>query len=218
MANGPLSAATLQAETSFLAVLDRQAGLRPAFRIRARGQGFAQTSSAADFVDGPARYLACVIDGKLGKTYDARLSVSGSGYLYDCRAGKYLGTAGEHDIKLRAATGNLFALLPSRVQRLDVTAPARASLGRPIDVKVAATIAGGPPFRRVIVLQLRRPDGQDLAQHRWIVETSDGSVSSQLFLALNDPIGPWTLIARDVATGVETAVPIEIQAEGAAGK
>ena len=174
--------------------------------------------SAADFIDGPARYMACVIDGNQGETYDARLSISGSGYLYDCRAGRYLGPGEEHLVKLCAATGNLFALLPSWIQRLEVTAPARAQLGRPIDVKVAATIVGGPSARRVIVLQLRRPDGQDLAQHRWIEETSDGRISSQLFLALNDPVGTWTLLARDVATGVQKSVPIEIQANGAESK
>ena len=160
--------------------------------------------------------MACVIDGKHGQTLEARLSVSGSGHLYDCRAGKYLGPAGERVVTLRAATGNLFALLPYRVERLEVTSPARASLGRPIDVKVVvASVAGGPLARHVIVLQLRRPDGKDLAQHRWIVETDKGSVASQLFLALNDPAGQWTLLARDVATGVQKAVPIEIQADAA---
>jgi hypothetical protein len=87
-------------------------------------------------------------------------------------------------------------------------------LGQPIDVKVVLTAIGGPLARHVIVLQLRRPDGKNLAQHRWIVQTDTGSVASQLFLALNDPVGHWTLIARDVATGVQKAVPIEVISRG----
>jgi uncharacterized lipoprotein YmbA len=90
-------------------------------------------------------------------------------------------------------------------------------LGQPIDVKVVPIVAAaGPLARHVIVMQLRRPDGKELAQQRWIVETDKGSVTSQLFLALNDPVGQWILLARDVATGIEKAVPIEIQADVAA--
>ena len=34
-----------------------------------------------------------------------------------------------------------------------------------------------------------------------------------MYLALNDPVGKWMLIARDVATGTRQATAIEIQAE-----
>jgi hypothetical protein len=218
-AEAPVAGEPLRSLSRFFTVLAEQAGLQPNFRIRDNAaQRFLPTVAAVDFVDGPARYVACIINGKHGETFDARLSVNGQGHLYDCRAGKYLGPAGEQAVTLRAATGNLFALLPYRVRGLEVTSPARASLGRPINVKVAATVAGGPLARHVIVLQLRRPDGKDLAQHRWIVETDKGSVASQLFLALNDPAGRWTLLARDVATGVQKAVPIEIQAAAAASE
>jgi len=218
-AAAPATDETLRSLSRFFTMLTEQAGLQPSFRIRDnRGQRFAQTVSASDFVDGAARYMACVIDGKQGQTFEARLSVSGSGHLYDCRAGKYLGPAGERVVTLRAATGNLFALLPYQLERLEVTSPDRASLGRPIDVKVVVPVARGPFARHVIVLQLRRPDGKDLAQHRWIVETDKGSVASQLFLALNDPVGQWTLLARDVATGVQKAVSIDIRADSALSK
>ncbi|MGA2253189.1 MAG: carbohydrate binding domain-containing protein, partial [Thermoguttaceae bacterium] len=201
-AAAPATDETWRSLSKFSNMLAQKAGLQPNFRISDnRGQRFAQIVSAADFVDGPARYVACVIDGKYGQTFEARLSVSGPGHLYDCRAGKYLGPAGVRVVTLRAATGNLFALLPYQLERLEVTSPARASLGRPIDVKVVAPAVGGPLARHVIVLQLRRPDGKDLAQHRWIVETDKDNAASQLFLALNDPVGHWTLLARDVATG-----------------
>ena len=227
-ATAPPAAETLQSLTQFSTMLSQQAGLQPNFRLSGGhdvqignhvpmvdGREFVETVSAFDFVDGPARYVACVIDGKEGQTYDARLSVSGTGHLYDCRAGKYLGAAGECAVELRAATGNLFALLPYRVEGLEVTMPARAALGQPIDVKAVVRVAGGFFARHVIVLQLRRPDGKELPQNRWVVETDKGIAGGQLFLALNDPAGRWTLLARDVATGVQKAVPIEIQAEAA---
>ena len=219
--NGEATTAPLSAETSrslakFSAMLAEKAGLRPTFRLGdSRGRPFAQIASVTDFVDGPARYAACVVDGKHGQALDGRLEVNGPGHLYDCREGKYLGPAGEIAVTLRAATGNLFALLPYRVERLDVVSPARASLGQPIDVQVTVAAQGGPFSRHFIVLQLRRPDGKDQSPHRWVVETEKGRVAAQLFLALNDPAGRWTLLARDVATGVQKAVPIDIQADTA---
>ena len=37
-----------------------------------------------------------------------------------------------------------------------------------------------------------------------------GTASAHLYLALNDPVGKWTLIARDVATGLRQATQIEV--------
>jgi hypothetical protein len=66
-------------------------------------------------------------------------------------------------------------------------------------------------MRHVLVLQLRRPDGKNLPHHRWIIETATRSAEANLFLALNDPAGSWTLTARDVATGVRRDLSIEIR-------
>ena len=115
-------------------------------------------------------------------------------------------------MELREATGSIFALLPYRVERLDLSAPARAVLGRPINVKARVVASHGPFVRHVVVFQLRRPDGRDLPEHRWVVETGSGAAADRLYLALNDPAGKWTLIARDVATGVRQTAAIEIQA------
>ena len=66
-------------------------------------------------------------------------------------------------------------------------------------------------MRCALVLELRRPDGKELPHHCWIVETASRSVETNLFLALNDPAGSWTLTARDVASGVRQDPPIEVR-------
>jgi hypothetical protein len=199
-------------------MLTEQAGLQASFRLcDDRGRDFDCAMTAMDYVDGRARYVACVPAGTYGRTLKARLTVPAAGHLYKCRTGKYLGSIGKtatSDVNLYEATGNIFALLPYRVQRLDVTAPARATLGRPIDVRAAVVAGGGPYVRHVVVLQLRRPDGRELPENRWVVETVNGSAEPRLYLALNDPAGKWTLMARDVATGIRHATEIEVQPEG----
>jgi hypothetical protein len=197
-------------------MLEEAAGLKSNFRLSDdRGRDLDCTATAIDYIDGQAHYVGCVVPGKYGRTLTARLALPTAGHLYDCRAGKYLGEAATgkpHDIDLRVATGNLFALLPYRVQRLDLAAPTSAILGQPIDVK-AAVIAGAEPLvRHVIVFQLRRPDGRELPEHRWIVETENGIAAARLYLALNDPTGKWTLIARDVATGFSQSTAIDMAA------
>jgi hypothetical protein len=203
-----------RAAAKLRAMLGETAGLQGNFRLcDDRGRDFDETVTAIDYVDGKARYVACVMPGKYGRTLPARLTIPAAGHLYDCRAGKYLGmteASTPRDIQLHVATGNLFALLPYRVDRLDLAAPARAVLGQPIDVKATVVAGAGPFIRHVMVLQLRRPDGRELPEHRWIVETENSIASASLYLALNDPTGKWTLIARDVATGVSRSAVIEI--------
>ncbi len=215
-------AAALRASVKLRAMLAEQAGLKADFRLcDERGKDFDHAITAMDYVDGRARYVACVPKGKYGRTLKARLTIPAAGHLYECRTGKYLGSIGEKttsDVTLYEATGNIFALLPYRVQRLDVTAPPRATLGRPIDVKATVVVApvqrvgDGPYARHVVVLQLRRPDGRELPENRWIDETVHGSAVDRLYLALNDPAGKWTLIARDVATGIRQTAVIEVAA------
>ena len=66
------------------------------------------------------------------ETFDARLSVNGPGHLYDCRAGKYLGPAGEQARRTSRSDGQSFrpAPLPGRAARGDVAGPCVA---RPAD-------------------------------------------------------------------------------------
>jgi hypothetical protein len=216
---GPtFSAAVPQALAKFRAMLKETAGLQGSFRLcDNRGRDLDYTVMALDYIDGPARYVTCVMSGKYGRTVAARLTIPAAGHLYDCRAGKYLGTTdgtAVSDVQLRLSTGNLFALLPYRVDRLDLTSPARAALGQPIDVRTTVVTAGTANtsfVRHVIVFQLRRPDGRELPEHRWIVETENGVASARLYLALNDPAGKYTLIVRDVATGIRQSQTIEIQ-------
>ncbi len=98
-------------------------------------EDFDLAMTAMDYVDGQARYVACVPNkGTYGRTLKARLTIPTAGHLYECRTGKYLGNgptgrplAGRewpaHDVELREATGSIFALLPYRVERLDLSAP-----------------------------------------------------------------------------------------------
>jgi hypothetical protein len=217
------SQAARAAATKLRTMLAEAAGLRGNFRLcDNNSRDFDHTVTAMDYLDGQARYVACVAPGKYGRTVAARLTTPTAGHLYDCRAGKYLGATdglAATNVDLRASTGNLFALLPYRVERVGLTAPVKATLGQPIDVKAtvfpAAGTAGTPLVRHVTVFQLRRPDGRDLPEHRWIEETESGVATARIYSALNDPTGKWTLIARDVATGIRQTEAIEIQPETA---
>ena len=205
----------------FLAVLTGEAGMQQRFRVTDDGgTEITKGLGVYGYTDGAARYLACAAEGKLGETLKVKMTLRGSGHVYDCIAGKYLGTETAQPVAMREMTGNLFALLPYKVEGVQVTAPASASLGQAIPLKAAVqtgpAVTPNAAMRHVIVAQLRRPDGKDLPVHRWIFETKDRNVEANLFLALNDPIGKWTLVVFDVATGVRQELPIEVQANTSA--
>ena len=201
------------------AVLDKEAGVRAAFTLRdEQNRNAFKKMEGYTYMDGAARYVSLVPEVKYGETEMARLTIQGKGQFYDCRAGKYFGAAGTQEVVLHRATANLFALLPYKVEKVAVTAPSKAVLGQPISVKAVLQTGPGVPIRHVLVVQLRRPDGQDLPVHRWIFDTQNRSLETTLFLALNDPVGKWTLVVTDVATGVRHEQPMEILGLGGASQ
>ena len=125
-------------------MLNQKAGLKPNFRLADdRGRDFDCAMTAVDYVDGKARYVACIPNGVYGRTLKSRLTVPVAGHLYECRTGRYLGTTGEvvdvlsfqrrasrrtqaqgratPDWKWSSAKRRaIFSPLPYQVQRLDV--------------------------------------------------------------------------------------------------
>lgn len=164
------------------------------------------------YVDGPARYVAVLISGKHGETRKARLTFKGTGHVYDCRAGKYLGRAGPLAVVCRVATANLFALLPGRVKKLDLTVPKKAIAGQPFGFSVRLKSDPQTVVRRVLRAQLKRPDGKSRPVDTRIFEMRDRSLIGTVATALNDPVGRWTLTVTDAATGVAQTAAIEITA------
>ena len=123
-------------------------------------------------------------------------------HVYDVRAGRYVGNRDRFECNLPLGGAGLFAMLPYRVEAVDITAPTNAVCGS--DIQVACSIrASGATGDHVIRLDLRRPDGAAAEAYSLNLLALKGKVQAVIQFALNDEPGTWTLVARDIVSGVK---------------
>ena len=123
----------------------------------------------------------------------------------------------------------LFAVLPYKLDGLAVALDKEAfEQGEAVTGRVSIRPSSGKPVRHVVNLRAIRPDGKVVRYLAQNLETEkpkfsyfplkklrgcgkNGEVKFTLPLALNEPEGTWRLVFRDVATGVEETVEVEVR-------
>jgi hypothetical protein len=146
-------------------------------------------------------------------TVPMRVQLSAPGYLYDLRAGKFLGQGDSAEVQGLFTSATFLSALPYRVQKLTVTAPAKATAGAActVQVKLAAEgdVRGVQPVFRVNVIG---PDGQDRHYYARTLSPDGLQASTTIPFALNDPPGKWQITARDVLTGTTATAVVRLEA------
>ena len=135
-----------------------------------------------------------------------------AGHVYDVRAGAYLGRVKQAPVDIQPGRAKLYAVLPYRVESLNVAAPKQVRRGQPLRVKLTLRTQGGKPGLHVARVELRGPDRKPVRWYSRNVKLPDGQASVTLNLALNDPVGRWTLHAHDVASGVSSEASFVVEA------
>jgi hypothetical protein len=124
---------------------------------------------------------------------------------YDVRMGRYLGRTRQVNLPLRAYGAAALARLDYPVSDVAIRA-ADAARGGAVPVSIDLTCTGQtPPGRHVVRVEVLAPDGQRQPFYTQNVETRGGQWRGQIFTALNDLPGQWTVQAREVMSG-KTAV------------
>jgi hypothetical protein len=192
--------------------LEQHAGITPAVRVVSRGEAEAPPTEITRFEAEGAQFV-----GLLRKSYyydDAPYPVTvrfaDTRHLYDVRTGQYLGLTDSLDIGL-SYEARLYARLPYRVQSLalDVGAVRGRS---PSTVRATLRTDGDAPGSgHVVDFRVLSPEGQELSWYTQAITVREGAAEATIPWALNDPPGAYTVVARDVATGVsarqEVALP-----------
>ncbi|NLF93390.1 MAG: hypothetical protein GX564_05835, partial [Oligosphaeraceae bacterium] len=134
-----------------------------------------------------------------------------AGHLYDVRKGEYLGQTSQCRISLVPGDAALLALLPYQVTGLSLTAPEQARPGEVVTLSAAVQAAAAEPAHHVLLLTVRRPDGQYSLDYRQIVSVDQGRADFNLPFALNDQAGSWQIQVRDAASGIMAQKTILLQ-------
>jgi len=145
-------------------------------------------------------------------TVPMQVQLSAPGYLYDLRAGKFLGQTDSAKVQGLFTSATFLSALPYRVQKLTVTAPAKTPAGAPcaVQVKLAAQgdVAGAQPVFRVKVIG---PDGADRHYYARTLCPNGLEATAAIPFAANDAPGAWKIVARDVLTGTTAMAVVRLE-------
>jgi hypothetical protein len=153
-------------------------------------------------------YGANANPAKLPQTQISTVHFARAAYLYDVRAGKFLGKTAQIKTPLQAGQARLFALLPYRVDALKVLSSRVANHAANVQLNIAAS--SGKPGRHIVQVRFVGPDRKERAYYRRNVELENGRARFTQTFALNDQAGVWTIEAKDIASGVRGKMTLRV--------
>ena len=163
------------------------------------------------FETGANAYLGILRDWRAGGPDEPiTVGLPRSAHVYNVRSRKYIGHNDRFQCNLPLGGAGLFALLPYRVEGLQLDVRSPAHVGGPLHLSCTVR-AQGTVGEHIVRVELRRPDGKLAEAYGVNLVARAGKAEADVPLAFSDPPGRWTLVARDVATGVTVEKPFEVE-------
>ena len=147
------------------------------------------------------------------KTRKTTVHLTKEAHIYDVMGGTYHGVSDRITALIKPGIAKLFALLPHRVEKVAVAAPAGVEQGGELRYEVALT-ANAKPGRHVLRLSVIDPAGAELAHYGRNLDCEAGRAAGAIRLALDERPGRYLLRVRDVATGEAGQATVDVQAAG----
>ncbi|MFA6471532.1 MAG: beta-galactosidase trimerization domain-containing protein [Candidatus Latescibacterota bacterium] len=185
---------------------------KPAISVNDSTGGHVSRIQSTLFKDGTAWYIGLIMDpGNPDKTASlsqtCRVGTDNlikSAYVYDVRRGVFLGGGKSFSTNLRPGEAKLFALLPYRVQDVDIKIEKNVvNPGGSIKYRVSIPPQGADTKigRHVFKISIFEPDGSERKFFSDILVPQEGRGSGTFEILPGDPSGKWRLKVKDVATG-----------------
>lgn len=106
------------------------------------------------------------------------------------------------EVPLGPGDGRVFMITDSPIAGVQLRAPDRGKLGRPLRLKAAVVDPQGKPLQAVVPVEVEVLDPQGRpAEMSGYYGAAGGRLSVELLLARNDLPGRWTLQLRELASG-----------------
>lgn len=147
---------------------------------------------------GPSEYQK---QDALERPLDLTVSLGGVYSIYETRTGRYLGTKSSTEVSLDKYQPTILTLLSEPAQAISIDAAREATRGALVDVKLAL-IAPRVGDTHAFHVAVKGPDGKEIRPLTRTLVAAKGRVTFQFPIAASDPVGSYTLFARDVATGL----------------
>lgn len=144
------------------------------------------------------------------KSQKVTISLPAEMYVYDIRAGKALGRIKQIAVDLGPYDPAIFAVLPEAAPALRVTAPSGVSRGEVVELGLSLDGAS-PAAKQIFHVEVKNPAGEIQYPYSGNTVAPGGAASKQLTLALNDPAGTWQIRVKDVLSGQERTLSLDVK-------
>ena len=131
-------------------------------------------------------------------------------HYYDMLQGLYLGDGPRVTERLAEGEALAVSALPYEVTELQLSAPEKVPAGTRLEFTVTLKTAPRLPGLHLVTVYLEPRYGGPVAHYTQTFEGERGAVTGMMPLARNEPMGWYTLRARDVLTGQQVEQYIEI--------
>ena len=184
-----------------LGELLRGAGVGPAVEIRTEGDSLSHVE-VVRYTDGEGRpvlygLLNGLIPGAKPQRMEIAFTGNTSGLVYDVRAGRLVSRSPRLATVLRPGEPKLYAVLPRPVEATDLP-NGEARVGEEAALRFAFS---GSDLNQVVRYQVTDAAGQVRPEYSGVMAAPKGQGAIRVRLAVNDPIGTWTVRASHILTG-----------------
>jgi hypothetical protein len=143
------------------------------------------------------------------KPHTVTLLLPGDMYVIDLRAGKTLGKHKELTVVVDPYEPTLFAVSAMEIPGLQTSAPASARRGDTVEIGMRTALAT-PAARHVFRVDCMAPDGKLIRHYSGNILGEQGRAAKLIPLAMNDPVGRWTVRVTDILSGQTRTATIDV--------
>ncbi|MEA3401760.1 MAG: beta-galactosidase [Armatimonadota bacterium] len=138
------------------------------------------------------------------------LTLPAEAEVYEVRTGEPLGRTASITADLAPGETALYALLPYRVEGVEIEGPEQAARGRRWVATLSVRTTAPTPGDHVLRVEVREPGGALSEAYTRNVLAERGMAEIAIPFALNDTTGDWRVAAQDIASGQAAAMTITL--------
>ena len=140
------------------------------------------------------------------KAVPVTVNLPTDGHIYDVRNGIYCGSGSTIRTKLVPGQAQLFTILKDKVESVRIKAPGQIARGAVLPVEIGAG-SGSQVFH----LEFLGPDGKEVPVYAKNLRFENGRGAYEFQTAFNDPKGTWTLLVKNVNSGLAAKTAVELK-------
>lgn len=160
------------------------------------------------YVDGENLYVAYIPETNLEKKI--KIVSDKKAHVYDIRNKKYFGQISDFSDIIKPGNVKVYSILPYKVNGIQADIKSGYKQGENINTTMTVKTDKGTPGKHILRIELFK-DGKNIPAYNKNIVAEKGKATINIPLAFNEEKGNYSLVVRDINSGVESTFKFTIQ-------